>query len=246
MDVNDQLLKCKEEVIEYKKKLKDAKDRLYYITKKGNVKTKNLNFNFFLTNKTGVNVRAVYCQNKKYIYGILKLDLGLPVKMIDIFNTAKPHLDKYIEEYKNFKIQGKKITNSCFKLIYNFLDECNDWEKRKLYTVDIDNTNNEIQYEYKNEDLINGDELISVFSLSIEVELYNHNKFFKYDGEKDPIITDHCVICKCNKPNLLITKCFHLCVCRDCNYYNLLSKCPRCGVPITDIHKVLFYSETKI
>ena len=245
MNINDEVINCKNEIVEYRKKLKESKDKLYEILKKGNIKTKDLEFNFYLTNYVGVNIRSVYCQNRKYIYTILKLNLGLPVKIIDIFNAAKPHVDKYIKEYKDFTFQRKPITNSCFKIILCYFDEYNETIKRKLYSIDIDNINDKVLCEYRNEDLLNSNELLSEFYVNIEVELYNQNKFFKYDGEKDPIITDKCIICKCNKPNLLITKCFHLCVCRDCNSYDLLTNCPRCDVPIAALHKVFFYSETK-
>ena len=83
------------------------------------------------------------------------------------------------------------------------------------------------------------------FYITIEIELYNENSFFQYDGEKDPRIEDVCIVCHKNKPKVLITKCFHLVACDDCFRLNCLSCCPRCHKPFVDIHKVVFAVSSK-
>ena len=235
-----------EKAKEYRDMIEEGRSKLANLLRSNNIKIDKINLNFFLTNKVGVNVRSVYCQNRKFIYSTPTLECNTPIYFIDIFNAAKPHLDKYVKEYKNYKMQNKQITNSTFKIIISYEEgRFKQYEKRKAYDIDIDNLKNEVIYEYKNNNLLENKEEIMSFYVNIEVELYNQNKFFQYDGEKDPIITDKCIICNKNKPNLLITKCFHLVVCRDCNMYNNLNECPRCNKPIAGIHKVLFVTLTK-
>ena len=200
-----------EKAKEYRNIIEENRSKLANLLRNNNVKIDKINLNFFLTNKVGVNVRAVYCQNRKFIYSTLTLECNKPIYFIDIFNAAKPALDGYIKEYKNYKMQNKPITNSTFKMIIYYEEgKYKLLEKRKVYDIDIDNLKNEVICEYKNNDVLNNKDEIMAFYVNIEVELYNQNKFFKYDGEKDPIITDKCIICNKNKPNLLITKCFHL------------------------------------
>ena len=202
------------------------------------------NLDFYLTNKAGTRMRTVYCQNKKFIYQTTYRQCD-PLTFEEIFNHLKPYFDKYIEEYKNYKIQSTPITNSTFRLILFYSKEQKSIDFRDgkiIFEIEIDNSDkNKIIYEFKNNSLIeNNTDKIRSFYVNIEIELYNHNKFFQYDGEKDPIIEDVCILCKRNKPNVLITKCFHLVVCSDCNRFKNLNSCPRCNKPLAGIHKVTF------
>lgn len=43
-----------------------------------------------------------------------------------------------------------------------------------------------------------------------------------------------CFFCLINIPNVLISPCFHCCVCSDCNQKNPFTKCPECFVVIGD------------
>ena len=88
-------------------------------------------------------------------------------------------------------------------------------------------------------------EIIHSFYATIEVELYNENSFFQYDGEKDPRIEDVCVVCKKRRPNVLITKCFHMVSCSDCHRLYTLNCCPYCHKPCVGIHKVIFATSGK-
>ena len=202
------------------------------------------NLDFFLSNKAGTRIRTVFAQNKMFSYKTSYMSCD-PVTFKEIFNFSKPYFDKYIEEYKNYKIRKKPITNSTFRIIVFYSKEPNCFncsEGKRLFEIDIDNTiNNKIIYEFKNNSLFEKDiDKIYSFFVNIEIELYNHNKFFQYNGEKDPIIEDVCILCKKNKPNVLFTKCFHLVVCSNCKRFNNLNSCPRCGKPLAGIHKVTF------
>ena len=202
------------------------------------------NLDFDTTNKAGMRMRTVFCRNKKFIYQTSHL-LCDPSTIEEVFNYLKPYFDKYVEEYKNYKIFKAPITNSIFRMILFFSKETKPIDFRHgkiLYEIEIDNINkNKLKYEYKNTPLLENDkEKIISFYSNIEIELYNENSFFQYDGEKDPRIEDVCIICHKNKPNVLITKCFHLVACSDCYRFNSLHCCPRCNKPIADIHKVVF------
>ena len=78
------------------------------------------------------------------------------------------------------------------------------------------------------------------FYARIEVELYNENSLFQYDGEKDPRIEDLCIKCHKNKPNVLISKCFHLVACSDCLRFDNSYRCFYCQKPFAGIHKIHF------
>ena len=207
------------------------------------------NMDFDLTNKNGTRMRAVFCKNKRFLYQTSHW-LCEPSTFNEIFNHLKPYLDKYVNEYKNYKIHSSNITNSIFRLVIFFSKEQNaiDFHYGKiLYEIEIDNINkNKIKYEYKNINLLEKDkEKVVSFFANIEVELFNENSFFQYDGEKDPRIEDVCILCHKNKPNVLITKCFHLVACGDCFRLNNLFYCPRCQKPCAGIHKVTFAVSSK-
>ena len=199
---------------------------------------------FDITNKSGTRIRTVFCRNKKFIYQTPHW-LCDPSTFEELFNFLKPYFDKYVKEYENYKIFRSPITNSIFRMVLFYSKDTipTDFRHGKvLYEIEIDNINkNKIKYEYKNTNLIENDkEKILSFYTNIEIELYNENSFFQYDGEKDPRIEDLCIICKRNKPNVLITKCFHLVTCTDCHRLNSLYCCPYCHKSFVDIHKVHF------
>ena len=198
---------------------------------------------FDLSNKQGMRVRTVFCYNKVFKYSTPHLICD-PVTYEELFSYLKPYFDKYVKEYEDQKIYKKPITNSIFRLIaYCPKDlKLSDFMRGKiLYEMEIDNTNKKIKYEYKNTNLLETDkEKINSFYATIEVELYNENSFFQYDGEKDPRIEDQCLICKKRRPNILITKCFHMVSCTDCHRLYCINHCPYCNRPFSGIHKVRF------
>ena len=207
------------------------------------------NLDFDKTNKAGTRIRTVFCRNKKFKYQTSHL-LCDPSTIEEVFNHIKPYFDKYVDEYKNHKIFKEPITNSIFKMILFFSKEFKPIDFRCgkiLYEIEIDNTNkNKLKYEYKNTALLENDkEKVISFYCDIEIELYNEKSFFQYDGEKDPRIENVCILCKKNKPNVLVTKCFHLTACSDCFRLNNLYCCPYCHKPIADIHKVTFAVSSK-
>ena len=200
---------------------------------------------FEITNKNGNRERTVFCKNKRFVYLSEEVKIR-PYTFEEIYDISRFCLDKYVDEYKDYKIQRKPITNSIFRLSVfyspdrkNFIGYHNE---KILYEIEIDNKNkNKIIFEYKNSNLIeNKKEPISFFYVKIEVIVFNENEFFHYDGEKDPRIEDVCIICKKNKPNVLVTKCFHLVACSECHWFNNLNCCPYCNKPITGLHKVKF------
>ena len=203
------------------------------------------NMEFDNSNKNGQRIRSVFCKNKRFVFSTPHRLCDPPLTFGEIFNHLKPYFDKYVKEYQNYKIQRSPISNSIFRMIifYSKEQKTIDYRHGKiLYEIEIDNINkNKLKYEYKNIDLIENDkEKIISFYITIEIELFNENSFFQYDGEKDPRIEDVCIVCQRNKPNVLITKCFHLVACVDCFHLNCLSCCPYCHKSFADIHKVTF------
>ena len=203
---------------------------------------------FDLSNKQGRRVRTVFCYNKVFKYES-PLWLCDPITYEELFNIIKPYLDKYVKEYEDHKIYRRPITNSIFRMIaYCPKDlRLSDFMRGKiLYELEVDNTNKKIKYEYKNTKLLETDkEKINSFYATIEVELYDENSFFQYDGEKDPRIEDRCVICDQRRPNVLITKCLHMVSCSDCHRLYTINCCPYCNRPFAGIHKVKFAISSK-
>ena len=203
------------------------------------------NIEFYHINKNDTTIRTVFCRNKKFIYQT-PYKLCDPSTYEEIFNHLIPFFNDYVNQYKDYKIHGSFITNSIFKLILFYSKDRKpiDFHYGK---IELDKANkNKIIYEYKNSNLLeNNEDKILSFLANIEIELYNHNKFFQYDGEKDPRIEDVCIICHKNKPNVLITKCFHLVACSDCLRFNSLCCCPFCNKPYDNFHKVTFLVSKK-
>ena len=203
------------------------------------------NMKFDIANKNGNRIRSVFCKNKRFTYHTPHKLCDPPSTFCEIFNHLLPYFNNYVKEYQDYKIQRSSISNSIFRMIifYSKEQKAIDYRHGKiLYEIEIDNINkNKLKYEYKNLNLIDNDkEKITSFYISIEIELCNENSFFQYDGEKDPRIEDVCIVCHRNKPNVLITKCFHLVACADCFRLNCLSCCPYCDKSFADIHKVVF------
>ena len=203
------------------------------------------NMEFDIANKNGNRIKSVFCKNKRFVYHTPHKLCDPPSTFDEIFNHLLPYFNNYVKEYRDYKIQRSPISNSIFRMIifYSKEQKAIDYRHGKiLYEIEIDNINkNKLKYEYKNLNLIDNDkEKITSFYVTIEIELYNENSFFQYDGEKDPRIEDVCIVCHRNKPNVLITKCFHLVACADCFRLNCLSCCPRCHKSFADIHKVVF------
>ena len=203
---------------------------------------------FETTNKNGNRVRTVFCKNKRFVYYTENIKKESTLK--EVYNTGRFCLDEYVKEYKDYKIQKKPITNSIFRLtVFYSPDRRNVFvydNEKILYEIEVDNKNeNKIIFEYKNSNLINEKEPINCFHCKIEVIVFNEDEFFQYDGEKDPRIEDVCIICKRNKPNVLITKCFHLVACVECFWFNNLKCCPRCNKTFAAIHKVVFARSSK-
>ena len=211
--------------------------------------TKNLGEKFELGNKKGTRIRTVFCKNKRFLY-YADQKCHEPRSYEEIFNFLMPYFNYYVKLYRNYEIQKNPITNSIFRLYIKCETEsCKDLLYGKiLYEIEIDNEHEDKikKHEYKNLKLINNKEdKIIYFTAFIEVELFDENSFFQYDGEKEPRIEDICIICKKNKPNVLITKCFHLVACDVCyklrNHFN----CPYCKKSFTGIHKVYFATNTR-
>ena len=208
---------------------------------------KKLIMDFELSNKAGERIRTVFCKNKKFRYhSSSKYYVNPPITFGEIFTMSKPYLDKYIKQYEDYKIQRKPITNSAFRLSVCHSKENKDFiyclDKKILYEIEIDNKNkNKITFEHKNLNLIeNNKDQILAFFVEIEIDLFNEDEFFQYDGDKDQRIEDVCIVCNKNKPNILITKCFHLVACGECFRLKNLNCCPYCYKPFAAIHKVVF------
>ena len=200
------------------------------------------NLNFYKKTKNDLRVTTTFCRNKKIIYGT-PLKLCEPITIKNIFNYTEPFLNELIEKYKDRKIYNAVPTYSIYRVIIYFskFSIPVDFKNGKLLREIEFDKDNKIVYEKTNVD--DDKDLILSFFIDIEIELFNENKFFQYDGIKYPLIKNKCVLCKRNKPNVLITKCFCLVVCDACLRFNSLSCCPFCLRSFSEAHKVVFSIE---
>ena len=201
------------------------------------------NLQFYTNNKNGERMLTVFCRNIKFVYKTPFRLCNPPLTFSKLFDIITPYLDDYISKYKSYKLHYTPVTNYTYKIImfyaleFKLLDFSNG---ELLYEIEKDDKY-ETLYEYKNTKLINNnpDKVISFF-VTIEIELYNRKKFFQYEGLKNPRIEDNCLICLRKKPNVLITKCFHLACCDTCLRFRRIEVCPFCFKPFNEFHKIVF------
>ena len=201
------------------------------------------NLQFYTDNKKGERMITAFCRNIKFTFKTPFRLCNPPLTFSELLDVITPYLDGYISKYRTYKLRHSTVTNYIYKLImfyaldYKLLDFSNG---ELLCEIEKDDKYETLR-EYKNTKLINNDQnkVISFF-VKIEIELYNKKEIFNYEGFKDPRIENNCVVCHRNKPNVLITKCFHLVCCYDCVRFKNLKECPFCSDPFSEIHKIVF------
>ena len=200
------------------------------------------NLQFYSENKNGVRMITVFCRNIKFVYRT-PFKLCEASSLSGLFSIIMPYFTDFISKYQSYKIRGVPITNSIYKMVifYGLEFKPIDFKNGELlYEIEKDDKDKTL-YEYINTNLLeNMTHKVKSFFVNIEIELYNKDKFYHYEGLKDPRIEDTCIICHRNKPNVLITKCFHLVTCDSCFRFNKLKECPFCYVPFSEIHKIIF------
>ena len=201
------------------------------------------NLQFYTENKNGERMVTVFCRNVKFVYKCPFKLCDPPLTFSELFAIITPYFDDFISKYQSYKIRCSPITNSIYKIVMFYALDFKPLDFRYgelLYEIEKDDKD-KILYEYKNTILLNNTpHKVKSFFINIEIELYNKNYFFHYEGLKDPRIEDNCVICRRKKPNVLITKCFHLVCCDSCLRFNKLEVCPFCHKPFSEVHKIVF------
>ena len=201
------------------------------------------NLQFYTENKNGERMLTVFCRNVKFVYKCPFRLCNPPLTFSELFAIITPYFNDYISKYRSYKLKLSPVTNYIYKIImfYTLDFKPLDFSHGELlYEIEKDDKY-ETLYEYKNtKQLNNNPHKVKSFSVNIEIELYNKNKFCQYEGLKEPRIEDSCVICRRKKPNVLITKCFHLVSCYDCLRLNKIEVCPFCFKPFSEFHKIVF------
>ena len=201
------------------------------------------NLQFYAKNKKGERVTTVLCDNVKFVFKTPFRLCSPPLTFSELFTIITPYFDDYVSKYQSYKLHRSPVTNYIFKIImfYALNFKPLDFSHGELlYELEKDDQY-ETLYEYKNTELINNNpHKVKSFFVVIEIELYNKNIFYQYGDVKDPRIENVCIICFRNKPNVLITKCFHLVCCNDCVKFKKIKSCPFCSKPFSGIHKIIF------
>ena len=186
---------------------------------------------------------TVFCRNIKIVFKTPFRLCNPPLTFSELFAIITPYFDDYVSKYKSYKLNFLPVTNYIYKIIMFYALEFKllDFSHGELlYEIEKDDEY-ETLYEYKNTKLLNNNpHKVKSFFVNIEIELYNKEKFFHYKGLKGPRIENDCIICYRNKPNVLITKCFHLVCCDSCVWFNKVKVCPFCRNPFSEIHKIIF------
>ena len=209
-----------------------------------NTSLKDKIFNSFYKD-TYLNIdRSVCYRNRKFYYNTSDKCKDEETTFKELFEISNSYLNTLIKEYKNFKIARQIITNSCFKIrfYYRIKEEKSPINYAKtIYDLELDYKSGNVLYEYKNDVIENNNLKIIINCVDISVKLYNYNKPFLYDGEKQPLISNVCILCNKNKSSVLITKCRNLVFCNDCDNHKSISECPYCKrYPINSEHKIKF------
>ena len=145
--------------------------------------------------------------------------------MEEAYILSKPFFDGFIRKYKNYILHDKLIAFSTYAIYVAFP---NDYyhEYKKLFSVYIDNTKDNVKNEDK---YVDNKEITSNFLIYLEITLYIDPSLKEDNCEiKKYIPEDECVICYENKPNILYTDCLHFVVCNSCDSKGKFSKCPMC------------------
>ena len=201
------------------------------------------NLQFYTENKNGERMLTVFCRNVKFVYKCPFRLCNPPLTFSELFAIITPYFNDYISKYRSYKLKLSPVTNYIYKIIMFYALDFKPLDfshGELLYEIEKDDKY-ETLYEYKNtKQLNNNPHKVKSFFVNIEIELYNKNKFCQYEGLKEPRIEDSCVICRRKKPNVLITKCFHLVSCYDCLRLNKIEVCPFCFKPFSEFHKIVF------
>ena len=145
--------------------------------------------------------------------------------MEEAYILSKPFFNDFIRKYKNSIFHDKPIAFSTYAIYVAFP---NDYyhEYKKLFSVYIDNTKDNVKNEDK---YVDNKEITGNFLIYLEITLYIDPSLKEDNCEiKKYIPEDECVICYENKPNILYTDCLHFVVCKDCDNNGNFSKCPLC------------------
>ena len=201
------------------------------------------NLQFYKEKKDGERMTTVFCRNIKFVFKTPFRLCSPPLTFSELFAIITPYFDDYISKYKSYKLKFLPVTNYIYKIIMFYALDFKPLDfshGELLYEIEKDDEY-ETLYEYKNTKLLNNNpHKVKSFLVNIEIELYNKEKFFHYEGLKGPRIENDCIICYRNKPNVLITKCFHLVCCDSCVRFNKVKVCPFCRNPFSKIHKIIF------
>ena len=201
------------------------------------------NLQFYAEKNDGERITTVLCRNIKFVFKTPFRLCSPPLTFSELFAIITPYFDGYVSKYKSYKLNQSPVTNYVFKIImfYALNFKPLDFNHGELlYEVEKD-IKYETLYEYKNTELIDKNpNKVKSFFVVIEINLYNKSIFHQYGENKDPRIENDCIICHRKKPNVLITKCFHLVCCDSCVRFNKLKVCPFCRNPFSKIHKIIF------
>ena len=159
----------------------------------------------------------------------------------EVYILSKMYFDNIVKHYENYIVNNKPITETAFRLVAKLIEE-DYFTERFIYSMRFNNIENKITWENKYDDdfiPLEGD-----FYLKLEVIGHVEENYYEeyYDSDyeeyqspkpyKKTITESECIICFENKPNILFSECFHLCVCNVCDSKGKFSKCPLCRTKI--------------
>ena len=149
--------------------------------------------------------------------------------MQEAYIRSKPFFDGFIRKYENYILHDKPIAFSTFAIYVAFPIEYYN-EHKKLFSVYIDNTKDNVKNEDK---YVDNEEITGNFLIYLEITLYIDPSLKEDNCEiKTTINEEECVICYENKPNILYSDCCHIAVCNVCDSKGRFNKCPMCRTKI--------------
>ena len=169
-------------------------------------------------------------QIKPYLYYLASKDVNREgdryifetVLVVGLFWKIQKNNGEY--RYKYIRIGGFLFNNIESSLNFDIFYPCDDISYRELkkpFEIHIDVfqeynlpivESEESEYQMESEDVIEEDKNPIPVS--------------------KPFVSDQCVVCLSNKPNLIFINCLHCCVCLECEKRRPFNKCPSCRTNI--------------
>ena len=157
---------------------------------------------------------------------------------LDIYNFLDRRVASQYENYGDlFEVNENLIKIKIYHPDY--IENCVEFNLFRVNCYLVSHTQLDYNKDFFNEEFFKRFEdcpfeLHNIEIATIKQEIHIDESDFEDEEEQEPIelkqtiISDECVICFENKPNVLYPKCLHISTCKRCEELKPIFKCPLC------------------